>query len=144
MANKIHTDVAIIGGGIVGSAIAYYVSKAGIEATLIEKKDIASGTSSRCDGNITIVDKDPGFDSEMSLKSQELTVDLTKELDLPFEYRKHGSILVCDNDDEMQAAVDWVKRSEEHTSELQSRGHLVCRLLLEKKKKNKSGNGYSD
>src|SRR5690625_5590446 len=27
-----------------------------------------------------------------------------------------------------------VVRSEEHTSELQSRGHLVCRLLLEKKK----------
>src|SRR5439155_9191181 len=29
-------------------------------------------------------------------------------------------------------------RSEEHTSELQSRGHLVCRLLLEKKKKKKT------
>src|SRR6266702_4314201 len=29
-----------------------------------------------------------------------------------------------------------VPRSEEHTSELQSRGHLVCRLLLEKKKNN--------
>src|SRR5207253_3918805 len=29
-------------------------------------------------------------------------------------------------------------RSEEHTSELQSRGHLVCRLLLEKKKNNKN------
>src|SRR5690625_5760615 len=28
-------------------------------------------------------------------------------------------------------------RSEEHTSELQSRGHLVCRLLLEKKKRKK-------
>src|SRR5437870_7896955 len=27
-----------------------------------------------------------------------------------------------------------LSRSEEHTSELQSRGHLVCRLLLEKKK----------
>src|SRR5437870_11522921 len=27
-----------------------------------------------------------------------------------------------------------IMRSEEHTSELQSRGHLVCRLLLEKKK----------
>src|SRR5690554_4183174 len=35
------------------------------------------------------------------------------------------------------AAVDWVARSEEHTSELQSRPHLVCRLLLEKKKKKK-------
>src|SRR5690625_6845515 len=30
-------------------------------------------------------------------------------------------------------------RSEEHTSELQSRGHLVCRLLLEKKNKTKTG-----
>src|SRR3989449_7892654 len=31
---------------------------------------------------------------------------------------------------------DDYRRSEEHTSELQSRLHLVCRLLLEKKKKN--------
>src|SRR3712207_8027212 len=32
--------------------------------------------------------------------------------------------------------VDLLLRSEEHTSELQSRQYLVCRLLLEKKKKN--------
>src|SRR5437660_2663418 len=32
------------------------------------------------------------------------------------------------------AAGADAERSEEHTSELQSRGHLVCRLLLEKKK----------
>src|SRR5438552_12421418 len=32
----------------------------------------------------------------------------------------------------------WSRRSEEHTSELQSPDHLVCRLLLEKKKKNLS------
>src|SRR2546422_5979828 len=31
--------------------------------------------------------------------------------------------------------ADGLDRSEEHTSELQSRLHLVCRLLLEKKKK---------
>src|SRR2546422_7296219 len=31
--------------------------------------------------------------------------------------------------------LDGLSRSEEHTSELQSRLHLVCRLLLEKKKK---------
>src|SRR5690625_3633745 len=42
--------------------------------------------------------------------------------------------------DEWRSYPDDVKqgsgdRSEEHTSELQSRGHLVCRLLLEKKKK---------
>src|SRR5690554_7249411 len=38
-------------------------------------------------------------------------------------------------------AVSWclLKRSEEHTSELQSRPHLVCRLLLEKKKTRRRG-----
>src|SRR5947208_375023 len=35
-----------------------------------------------------------------------------------------------------QAAENDSSRSEEHTSELQSPDHLVCRLLLEKKKKN--------
>src|SRR5436305_8729702 len=38
--------------------------------------------------------------------------------------------------------VDGERRSEEHTSELQSRPHLVCRLLLEKKKKQRFGEGY--
>src|SRR5437660_2311344 len=37
---------------------------------------------------------------------------------------------------------DLVTRSEEHTSELQSRGHLVCRLLLEKKKKTRETTPY--
>src|SRR5207253_7262723 len=35
----------------------------------------------------------------------------------------------------LQALRPWSPRSEEYTSELQSRGHLVCRLLLEKKNK---------
>src|SRR5437870_10736883 len=35
---------------------------------------------------------------------------------------------------EPRRRADVRDRSEEHTSELQSRGHLVCRLLLEKKK----------
>src|SRR5439155_24241878 len=34
-------------------------------------------------------------------------------------------------------AATVLGRSEEHTSELQSRGHLVCRLLLEKKKRSR-------
>lgn len=102
-------EVAIIGGGIVGCSVAYYLAESGLDCILIEKNDIASGTSSRCDGNVSIVDKDPGFDSHMSWVSQELIEDLAQKLDRPFEYRRSGSILVCDNDDEMQAAVEWVK-----------------------------------
>src|SRR2546422_7370688 len=42
------------------------------------------------------------------------------------------TVVVCRSDSPVR-----VDRSEEHTSELQSRLHLVCRLLLEKKKKKK-------
>src|SRR5690625_6597590 len=38
--------------------------------------------------------------------------------------------------------VHEARRSEEHTSELQSRGHLVCRLLLEKKKNKTKASMY--
>src|SRR5256884_2144363 len=44
-------------------------------------------------------------------------------------------VVLYDNSNWVVASVDLDRRSEEHTSELQSRLHLVCRLLLEKKKK---------
>src|SRR2546429_4126116 len=56
-----------------------------------------------------------------------------KQLRAPRAFRKRMSAFQWG-----QRATSWkpdkCKRSEEHTSELQSRLHLVCRLLLEKKK----------
>src|SRR5690625_2538804 len=53
-----------------------------------------------------------------------------------------SSYIICSSLRIRSSVGGWVanqlaeepRRSEEHTSELQSRGHLVCRLLLEKKK----------
>lgn len=106
-------EVAIIGAGIVGCSVAYYMAESGRDCVLIEKNDIASGTSSRCDGNVTMVDKDPGYDSQLCLFSQELVTGLQKTLNIPFEYRVHGSILVCDNDKEMETAKEWVETQNE-------------------------------
>ncbi|PEY62275.1 glycine oxidase [Bacillus cereus] len=108
-----HCDVLIIGGGIIGCSIAYYTSKYGRDVTIIEKGEFVSGTSSRCDGNILAIDKDPGFDSQMSLVSQKLVTDLSEELEHSFEYRAPGSILVCESDEEMEAAQQWVNRQQE-------------------------------
>lgn len=129
MGSKRH-EVAVIGAGIVGSATAYYLAKAGLDTVIIEKEDIASGTSSRCDGNVTIVDKDPGFDSEMSQVSQDLLRRLHETLEIPFEFREHGSILVCDNEEEMEMAVEWV--------ETQNKAGLQFAVLDEKDIRNES------
>src|SRR5690625_6749845 len=60
----------------------------------------------------------------------------------PYSWAKSMPSLTCDviisvlSDGEyLSCGLEPLNRSEEHTSELQSRGHLVCRLLLEKKKK---------
>ncbi|ASK62343.1 glycine oxidase [Virgibacillus phasianinus] len=108
-----HADIVVIGGGIMGAAISYYGAKAGLDITVLEKNELASGTSSRCDGNILAIDKDPGFDSQMSLKSQQLVHELHKNLDVDFEYRNPGSMLVCENDSEMEAAQKWVQQQQD-------------------------------
>src|SRR5439155_27388544 len=46
----------------------------------------------------------------------------------------HDRVRVLGPPHARRARLGAAARSEEHTSELQSRGHLVCRLLLEKKK----------
>src|SRR5258708_19220696 len=47
---------------------------------------------------------------------------------------KKGELVRCGAPKSISGVRTWISRSEEHTSELQSPDHLVCRLLLEKKK----------
>src|SRR5699024_3716676 len=108
-----HRDIIVIGGGIIGASISYFASKNGLDITVLEKSELASGTSSKCDGNILAIDKDPGFDSQMSLKSQQLVHELSKDLEISFEYRNPGSILVCENEEEMVAAEKWVHQQKQ-------------------------------
>src|SRR5207253_9045563 len=56
---------------------------------------------------------------------------LFRSLSISPRSKKIGALLPAHSRSNPQSSE---KRSEEHTSELQSRGHLVCRLLLEKKK----------
>src|SRR3712207_7372260 len=55
-------------------------------------------------------------------------------------FRRHGAATRTAS----QSSTRSGTRSEEHTSELQSRQYLVCRLLLEKKKKNSNASLYLD
>src|SRR5690348_18161714 len=55
----------------------------------------------------------------------------------PFTFDADGQLVVMRGEEVVRIGAEGAAlRSEEHTSELQSPVHLVCRLLLEKKKKN--------
>jgi len=105
-------DAVIIGGGVIGSSIAYYLSKEDLKIALLEKGDIASGTSSGCDGNILIADKKPGYDTRLAYISQGLLQDLTEEIDYDFEYTQRGSIYIIESSEEWKVAEKYVKKQQ--------------------------------
>lgn len=106
-------DAVVIGGGASGTAVAYYLSKKGIKVALVEKNDIASGTSGRCDGNVLIADKQRGFDTKMTYTSQLLLKELTEKIDYDFEYYQKGSIFVIESEEELTVAQKLVQGQRE-------------------------------
>src|SRR5258708_18099433 len=70
--------------------------------------------------------------------SEFITSELTATIGMQ-AFDVHAMLSLCPGGKVLigfESLVFSVKRSEEHTSELQSPDHLVCRLLLEKKKHN--------
>src|SRR3989442_11242906 len=65
------------------------------------------------------------------------TLDVAKRLKARILSEMDAEVILTRDSDRTMTLDDRITsaRSEEHTSELQSRPHLVCRLLLEKKKK---------
>ncbi len=54
-------DAVIIGGGIIGCSIAYYLAKKGIRPIVVERRGVGEGTSSACDGFIFMQTKNRDF-----------------------------------------------------------------------------------
>lgn len=79
-------DVVIVGGGIMGSAIAYYCSKRGWKALVVERKDQASGSAGATDGVVGFHTKKPGLQMELAVRSIALFPSLSGELGVDVEF----------------------------------------------------------
>ncbi|MBI5592136.1 MAG: FAD-binding oxidoreductase [Deltaproteobacteria bacterium] len=98
-------DVVVIGGGVIGTAVAYFLAKCRMDVTLIERGGIACGTSGRCEGNVLVQDKLPGFDCQLAKLSQELFPVVAREIDIDIGWTRKGSLLVIESEEELEAAA---------------------------------------
>jgi glycine oxidase len=100
------TEVAIVGGGVIGSAIAYFLRQTGVEVTLIERAEIAAEASSAAAGLLSPLGafEEPGVFVDLVMASRVLILRLIPELeDLSgesMEYRERGSLRLASNDQE--------------------------------------------
>lgn len=88
------TDVIIIGAGAVGAACAYFAAIAGLRVRVIERAQIVSGTTSACEGNLLVSDKEAGHELDLSLYSQNVwRTDLAEFASL-WEFESKGGLVV--------------------------------------------------
>lgn len=92
------TDVLIIGSGIIGAATAYFAVKAGLSVRVIERDLPASGTTSRCEGNILVSDKELGPELELTRFSLDLWKGELAEHGHLWEFESKGGIIVASRD----------------------------------------------
>ncbi len=108
--NRHSTDVVVIGGGIIGTSIAYYLSKSGKKVTLLEKKGMASGTSGSCDGFMFLQTKKPGLSLQIALKSAAMYSSLSEELDYDVHFIQNGGLILIETAQQLEIMQKIVKK----------------------------------
>ncbi|RHV89078.1 FAD/NAD(P)-binding oxidoreductase [Clostridium sp. OF09-36] len=94
--NSMKYDVVVIGGGVIGCAVARELSRYQVKACVVEREeDVCSGTSK---ANSAIVhggfDAEPGsLKAKFNILGSQMMEELSKELD--FDYKRNGSLVLC-------------------------------------------------
>ena len=105
-------DAVVIGGGAIGTSVAYHLCRRGMKVALVDRGDLASGTSSACDTYAQLADKQPGEDTRLGA----LSIDYLKELASGFEYDiecvVRGSLFVSESEEELAVAEKYVRKQQ--------------------------------
>ncbi|MGN8896486.1 NAD(P)/FAD-dependent oxidoreductase [Flavonifractor sp. HCP28S3_F3] len=103
-------DVIVIGGGVIGSSITYYLSKRGKRVIQLERDYFNSGASGSCDTMISPNTKEPNEHLQLALYSVELYKTLSAELGRDIEYEQKGSLLLIENQEELNIMEGIIKK----------------------------------
>lgn len=101
-----HYEAVVVGGGLVGSSIAYHLARARVRTLLIEQGDLASGASGANFGNVQVEDTEFGLSLDLTLRSYARFAELEAELDYEVGLRRTGQLLLIENSHQMALMED--------------------------------------
>ena len=96
-------NVLVIGGGVIGTSIAYHLTRRNVRVTLLEQGELASGSSGACDGLVFLQSKKPGVHLQLAMESRKRFEQLIKDLPIPIEFKSTGGMVVIENEAEFDA-----------------------------------------
>ena len=101
-------DVIIVGGGVVGISIAYYLARRGVGVLVLEAGGLASGTSGASAGRAQVSESHRGTHLDLVLSGLARLETLESELDYDFEWRRLGNLILIEREDQWRWWSDQV------------------------------------
>ena len=89
-----HPDVVVVGAGIVGAATAWELARRGARTTLLDRGEVASGTTGLGEGNVLCSDKDEGPELDLTILGLALYGELEALLGDGARIRRKGALIV--------------------------------------------------
>jgi D-hydroxyproline dehydrogenase subunit beta len=89
------TDVLVVGAGAIGAAITYYCALLGLSVRVVDRGAPGGGTSSRCEGNILVSDKERGPELDLANYSLGLWHGELAEHGRRWELERKGGVIVA-------------------------------------------------
>ena len=118
-------DVVVIGAGAVGAACAYFAARRGLRVHVVERGQIAGGTTSACEGNVLASDKEAGPELDLALYSHDVFVDDLAEHGPLWEFEAKGGLAVAATEPGAAALADLATRQRASGIEVSS---LILRI----------------
>ncbi len=102
------TDVVVIGGGLIGTAVAFYLAKAGKRVTLVDRRGLAPEASGATLGQVTLFsshsleEPDPGPLYGLVRASPDGYLSLVEEVGIDIEYEQCGGVILADTEEKFR------------------------------------------
>ena len=115
-------DVVVIGAGVVGCSVAYYLAREGVSVTLLEQDAIGSGASAHATGSLSLLGAEfsPGPSFEMARASYAEFPGLVQELEsatgMDLLYQRRPSLRLALDDDEAGTIRELMAWQQPHVS----------------------------
>ncbi|MGW8185980.1 MAG: NAD(P)/FAD-dependent oxidoreductase [Desulfobacterales bacterium] len=136
------TDVVVIGGGIVGCASAYYLSKRGVSVVVCEKGDVGLEQSSRNWGFVRQQGRDAA-ELPLMMAANRIWQGLEKELRADLEWLQGGNLVLAYDQKRLELFEKWLPLSKEHGLETRLLTSQQLRRLVPTVKSKLAGAMYT-